>query len=69
MVVLGRSGIPLAVRLLQAPDDAIADSMVQTLMKWRFNTRGAPVEYCGKLSYYFRLIPSGSRVIAGDETE
>lgn len=69
IVVLTRSGVPVTVRILQTPDDAIADSMVHTLMKWRFNTRGAPVEYCGKLTYYFRLTPSGSRVTAGDETE
>ena len=68
-VEINSSGSPETVRVLQAPDDLIAGTLRRTLSQWRFSTSNAPLRYCGKITYYFRLSEKGAAVVAGDEPE
>lgn len=69
LVEVGSDGSPRAVTVLQAPDPYIANALAIAVRRWRFNTRGAPPKYCGKLTYYFRISRHVGTVTAGDERD
>jgi hypothetical protein len=66
LLEIGKGGSPTLVKVLQAPDDAIAQSLSKTVGQWRFRSNG-PSQYSGKLTFYYRKSGGIYEVIGGDE--
>ncbi len=61
-----------SVRVLEAPDQAIRESVATTLRKWQFEAHSGRVILTGKLTFYFRISPDGNGSVsdtAKDELE
>ena len=63
---VSNEGVVTDVKVLEAPDEAISNSVGLSLRQWRFSpivVNGSAVEVRGRLVFYFRVNEGGQGVI------
>ena len=64
-ILLDRNGHLQSVNILQAPDDAIGQSVHDALMRWTFRPIGVPMK--GKIFFYFNIKKGSASVVSPEE--